>query len=288
MGERSVVRTRRTVTDAPAPASLAGAVSIVTGATRGIGKGIALELGAAGATVYVTGRSTEVSELGGTLAATVAEIDALGGRGVACRCDHGDDADVAAVFDRVGRDEGRIDLLVNNAFAVPARLDPRVPFWESPISDWDVMIDVGTRSAYVATHHAARRMVAAGRGVIVNVSSAGAVRFFHHLAYGVGKAALDRITRDAARPLAMHGVAIVSIWPYLVATERVRLMPGIDLAVTESPRFVGRGVVALATDRDIMLRSGGAFTTHELCLDYDFTDADGSIPPDQPWRPPPR
>lgn len=276
------------MTDAPAPAPLAGAVAVVTGATRGIGKGIALELGAAGATVYVSGRSTEVSELGGTLAATVAEIDALGGRGVACRCDHADDADVAALFDLVDRDEGRIDVLVNNAFAVPEHLDPRVPFWESPISDWDVMIDVGTRSAYVATHHAARRMVADRQGLIVNVSSAGAVRFFHHLAYGVGKAALDRLTRDAARPLTTHGVAIVSVWPFLVATERVVLMPGIDLAVTESPRFVGRGVVALAKDPDIMARTGGAFTTHELSVDYGFTDLDGSIPPDQPWRPPPR
>lgn len=278
-----------------APTPLAGAVGIVTGATRGIGKGIALELGAAGATVYVTGRTTgspgdapDAAALGGSLAATVEEIAALGGRAVACRCDHADDDDVAELFARVRKDEGRLDVLVNNAFAVPPRMDPRSPFWETPISDWDVMIDVGTRSAYVATHLAAQAMVAAGRGLVVNVSSAGAIRFFHHLAYGVGKAALDRLTHDAARPLVPHGVAVVSIWPYLVSTERVRRMPGIDLDATESPRFVGRGVVALATDPEIMTRTGGAFTTHQLGVDYEFTDLDGTLPLAQPWRPPAR
>lgn len=91
-------------------------------------------------------------------------------------------------------------MLVNNAFAVPERIDPRIPFWETPISDWDVMIDVGTRSAYVATHHAAQAMVHAEHGLIVNVSSAGAVRFFHNLVYGIGKAALDRLTKGCGAP----------------------------------------------------------------------------------------
>lgn len=269
-------------------ASFAGAVAIVTGATRGIGKGIALELGAAGATVYVTGRTTatEDPDLPGSLATTVDEIEALGGSAVAHECDHSDDIAVAALFARVASEQGRLDVLVNNAFAVPNHLDPRTPFWETPISDWDVMLGVGTRSAYVATHHAARVMVPAGRGLIVNVSSAGAVRYFHHLAYGVGKAALDRVTRDAARPLAVHGVSIVSVWPYLVSTERVQRMAGVDLAMTESPRFVGRAVTALASDPQVQTRSGRAFTTSELARDYDFTDVDGSLPPVQPWNPP--
>jgi len=165
-------------------------------------------------------------------------------------------------------------------------MDPKVPFWETPISDWDAMIDVGTRSAYVCAHHAAHMMVPAGRGLIVNVSSAGAIRYFHHLVYGIGKAALDRFTKDAARPLAAHGVAVVSIWPYLVSTERVRQMPGVDLSATESPRYVGRGIVALASDPERTLWTGRALTTHALAVAYGFTDGDGRLPPDQPWQPP--
>lgn len=268
--------------------TLGGSVAIVTGASRGIGKGIALELGAAGATVYVTGRTIadEKGGLPGSLAKTVAEINDLGGNGIAVACDHADDDETAGLFDRVRTETGRLDILVNNAFRVPAKVDPRVPFWETPISDWDATIDVGTRSAYVCTHHAARAMVPAGKGLIVSVSSAGAIRFFHNLTYGVGKAALDRITKDAARPLAPHGVAIVSIWPFLVRTERVALMAGVDESITESPRFAGRGVVAMASDPNVLARSGRAFTTRSLADDYGFTDVDGELPPPQPWIPP--
>jgi len=267
---------------------LTGTVAIVTGASRGIGKGCALELAAAGSTVYVTGRTLrdEHADLSGSLGATVAEIEGEGGRAVAVRCDHTHDDEVDALFDRVSREQGRLDVVVNNAFRVPAAMDPRVPFWETPVTDWDAMLDVGTRSAYVCAHHAAGMMVPAGRGLIVNVSSAGAIRFFHHLVYGIGKAALDRLTKDAARPLGPHGVAVVSVWPYLVSTERVRQMPGIDLSATESPRFVGRGIVALASDTDRMRWTGRALTTGALSREYGFTDLDGRLPPDQPWQPP--
>jgi dehydrogenase/reductase SDR family protein 1 len=185
------------------------------------------------------------------------------------------------------RDQGRLDILVNNAFRVFGHLDPQVPFWETPISDWDALIDVGSRSAYVATHHAATLMVPARRGLVVNISSAGAVRFFHHIVYGIGKVALDRLTRDAARPLRPYGVAIVSVWPYLVRTERVEEIEGVDLDMAESVQFVGRGIVALATDPDVLARSGTAVTTRSLADDYGFVDIDGSLPPQQPWRPPP-
>jgi dehydrogenase/reductase SDR family protein 1 len=266
---------------------LAGAIAIVTGASRGIGKGCALELAAAGATVYLTARTAceEGAALPGSLEGTIGEIERAGGRAVGVQCDHADDAQVAALFERVEREQGQIDVLVNNAFAVPPHVDARVPFWETPIADWDTMIDVGTRSAYVATHHAATRMVAQNAGLVVNVSSAGAVRFFHHVVYGVGKAALDRFTRDAARPLAAYGVAVVSVWPYLVRTERVARMENVDPALTESPRFVGKGIVALATDGDVLRRSGRAFSTHTLAVEYGFVDVDGAMPPEQPWEP---
>ena len=262
-------------------------VAIVTGATRGIGKGCALELGAAGATVYVTGRTRHEGDdpLPGSVEVTAREIDELGGKGVGVVCDHADDAQVEALFERVRREAGRLDVLVNNAFRVSAGLDPRVPFWETPLDLWDDLIDVGTRSAYVATHCAAPIMVAQQSGLIVNISSAGAIRYFHQLVYGVGKAALDRITKDAARPLVPHGVAIVSLWPNLVKTERVLRLTGFDLKNAESTRFSGRAVVALATDPDVMRYSGRALTSRGMADAYGFKDVDGSLPDDSPWQP---
>ncbi|MBW2386575.1 MAG: SDR family NAD(P)-dependent oxidoreductase [Deltaproteobacteria bacterium] len=267
--------------------SLGGRVAIVTGASRGIGKGCALELAAAGATVYVTGRTIfEASDrLPGSLKATVAEVEAIGGQAIAVACDHADDDQVAELFAKVSREARRLDVLVNNAFCVPANLNPKTPFWKTPISDWDVMIDVGTRSSYVGTHFASRIMVAQGSGLIVNISSAGAVRFFHHLAYGVGKAALDRITVEAARPLSRHGVAIVSLWPNLVKTERVLGIPGFDLKGAESQRFTGRAVVALAGDSGVMHYSGKAVTSRGIADAYGFKDVDGRLPDDSPWQP---
>ena len=268
-------------------ASLNGKIAIVTGASRGIGKGCALELGAAGATVYVTGRTLKEgsSPVSGSLESTVAEIEALGGKGVPVACDHADDAQVETLFERVAGEAGQLDVLVNNAFRVPPKVDPKIPFWETPVTDWDAMIDVGTRSSYVGAHFAARMMVPRRRGLIVNISSAGAIRFFHHLVYGVGKAALDRITKEAARPLASHGVTIVSLWPNLVKTERVLQLTGFDLAGAESQRFTGRAVVALAADPEVMQYSGRAVTSRGMADAYGFKDVDGSLPDDSPWQP---
>ncbi len=183
--------------------ALDGCAAIVTGASRGIGKGCALELGAAGATVYATGRTLKEGDaaLPGSLEATVRDVEALGGRCVGVACDHRDDAQVAALFEHVAAESGRLDVLVNNALLIPAELTSGLPFWETPLSNWDDMIDVGTRSAYAATWHAARPMTAAGRGLIVNVSSSGATGFAWHVAYGVGKCALDRVTADTAHQL---------------------------------------------------------------------------------------
>ena len=267
---------------------LEGRVAIVTGASRGIGKGCALELGAAGATVYVTGRSVSESDhpLPGTVGATAHEIDALGGTGIAVACDHRDDAAVAALFDRVDEEQGRLDILVNNAFIVTNELTSGRPFWELPLSNWDDMIDVGTRSAYVATVFAAQRMAPAGRGLIVNVSGSGAAEYAWHVAYGVGKCALDRITADTALELESHGVAVVSVWPGFVRTERIDIavdsgvVPDtLDVDSAESPRFTGRAVVALATDADVARWSGTAVPVRDLADEYGFRDVDGRLPP---------
>ncbi len=263
---------------------LDGQVALVTGASRGIGKGCALELAASGAITYITGRTVEEGSaaLPGSLASTARGIEESGGACVPVACDHREDGQVAALFERIEREQGRLDVLVNNAFYVSGDLDPGVPFWETPIQLWDDMLDVGTRSAYVAAHFAARAMVPAGRGLIVNVSSAGAVRFFHHIAYGVGKAALDRITRDAAPPLRKCGVAIVSVWPWVVKTERVLALAGgrVPLDGAESQRFTGRGIVALASDLDVMKRTGQAISSRMLSEVYGFAEDDGSRPRD--------
>jgi NAD(P)-dependent dehydrogenase (short-subunit alcohol dehydrogenase family) len=204
-------------------AALTGRVAVVTGASRGIGKGCAIELGALGATVYVTGRSASkgAHPLGGTVAETAAAVTAAGGRGVAVVCDHRDDGQVRRLFRQVETEQGRLDVLVNNAFLIPKELTSGKPFWEVPLSNWDDMLDVGTRSAYVASHFAAKLMVPARRGLIANISSSGAREYAWHVAYGVGKCALDRLTADCAHELRPHGVAVVSLWPGLVLTERL-------------------------------------------------------------------
>jgi len=274
---------------------LTGQVAVVTGASRGIGKGIALELGAAGATVYLTARTVDAGILPGTIGETAMEITELGGTAVALRCDHHDDVAVQAVFERVREEHGRLDVLVNNVYSAPD-LAPWLgkPFWELPVAAWDEVIDIGVRSHYVAAVFGVPMMLDAGRGLVVNVSSSGAVEYAHNLAYGVGKAALDRMTADMAHELRDRGVAVVSVWPGLVRTELVMLgtrtddegrsvitLPGegtFDVATVESPRFVGRGVVALAGDDQVMQRSGSAVTTAALASAYSFTDVDGTLP----------
>jgi NAD(P)-dependent dehydrogenase (short-subunit alcohol dehydrogenase family) len=265
---------------------LEGVVAVVTGASRGIGKGCALELGALGATVYITGRTVEAGAhpLPGTVGATADAVTEHGGRGIAVACDHRDDDAVARLFERVADEQGgRLDVLVNNAFLIPKELTSGKPFWECPLSNWNDMVGVGTRSAYVASWHAARLMVPRARGLIANVSSSGAREYAWHVAYGVGKCALDRFTADAAHELRAHGVAVVSIWPGLVLTERLEGaakagIPGLDFSKAESPRFTGRAVAALACDRDLLRFSGRALPARELAEVYGFTDVDGRLP----------
>jgi dehydrogenase/reductase SDR family member 1 len=263
--------------------ALAGQVAVVTGASRGVGKGIALGLGEAGATVYVTGRtdgSETKSSLPGTIGETAQQVDELGGRGIAVRCDHADDADVKALFERVKAEQGGIDILVNNVFAVP---DGKLvaPFWELPIEQWDVMHRVGLRSHYVASWYAVPMMIAKKSGLVVNVSSFGAKIQAVNVAYGVGKAGVDRMTRDMGRELKDHGVTVVALWPGIVRTERLlaeRDRVGFDPTNGESPTLSGRAVAAIAADPNRLAKTSQAHVVAELAKEYAFTDVDGSIP----------
>ena len=265
-------------------AGLAGKVAIVTGASRGIGKGCALELGAAGATVYVTGRTAKEggAALPGSVASTAEEVDREGGHGIAVRCDHRDDEQVAALFERVASEQGRLDILVNNAFIIVREMTLGLPFWQTPISNWDDMIDVGLRSAYVASWHAAKLMVPHDAGLIANISSSGARQYAWHVVYGVGKCALDRVTADTAVELGPRGVSVVSLWPGLVLTERMtagaQASTALDFSGAESSRFTGRAIAALAQDPDVQRFNGAALSSRQLAEEYGHFDVDGSLP----------
>ncbi len=257
-----------------------GPVVLVTGASRGLGRGIARAFGSKRATVYVTGR------VAGDLDDVVGEIEVAGGSGIAVVCDHRDDAQVAALFARLARDAGRIDILVNNAAAVyPDALMAPGGFWEKPLKLVD-MIDVGLRSSYVAAWHAAPMMVAAGRGLIASISFYGAVSYFHGAAYGAAKAGTDKMMQDMAVDLAPHGVAAVSLWPGFILTDAVRAMPPemlpedlrAMLPQWERPEFTGLVLDALYRDPDLASLSGQALIGAELGIRYAIRDIDGKQP----------
>jgi NAD(P)-dependent dehydrogenase (short-subunit alcohol dehydrogenase family) len=271
--------------------ALAGRVALVTGASKNIGKGMALEVAAAGATTYVTARTLGNSaQTPGSLLRTVADIEASGGTAVPLACDHHDDVQVEAVFDRIKTDQGRLDVVVNVASPDFSEM-VGVPFWEIPFEHITACLDIGPRSAYVTSALAARIMVAQGSGVVINISSHGAKQHLLSVPYGIGKGAIDKLTQDAATELRSHGVAVVSLWPGLVLTEGLlanaetapdgtRTLHGLDIGFGETPKFNGKAVVALAADPDIMKRSGGSFWSSRLAREYGFAEDDGHLPPE--------
>lgn len=269
--------------------SLTGKVAVVTGSSRGIGRGIALVLAEQGATVYVTGRTVNPGDyyLPGTVGETAAECTARGkgsgGKGIAVACDHGNDAQVAAFFDQVRSEQGRLDILVNNACTLADDLLEPQGFWEKPLSNLE-MWDVGVRSNFVAAWHAAKIMAPQGSGLIVAISGYAAVTYTYGVIFGTGKTAVDRMARDMAVELKPHNVASVSLWQGLTLTEKARdnlskVADKMTASVTtqrgSSVEHPGQVIAAMAADPEIMRRSGGTWITAELADEYGITDVDG-------------
>jgi NAD(P)-dependent dehydrogenase (short-subunit alcohol dehydrogenase family) len=257
---------------------LRGRVALVTGASRGGGKGIALVLGEEGATVYVTGRSVrgKPATLGrpGTIDDTAEQVAARGGTGIAIRCDHTDDAQVDAVFGRIRAEQGRLDLLVNNAWSgYEISPDSSLAFWEIEWRHWDLMFTGGLRAAAYASRLAAPMMIDAGRGLIVNITWV-LDRPHGHAFYEVVKNATNKLTEQMADDLRPYGVACVAVSPGFMRLERMNLTPE-EAAMAESAEFPGRAVAALAADENVPEKSGQVFTTPALAREYGFTDVDG-------------
>jgi NAD(P)-dependent dehydrogenase (short-subunit alcohol dehydrogenase family) len=257
---------------------LDGKVVLVTGASRGGGKGIALVLGEEGATVYITGRSVrgEPTTLArpGTIDDTAEELTAGGGTGIPVRCDHTDDAQGVALFERIRREQGQLDLLVNNAWS-GYEIAPHgdLPFWDIEWRHWDLMFDGGLRATAFASTLAAPMMIEQGNGLIVNITWV-LDRPHGHAFYEVVKNATNKLTEQLADDLRPHGIACVAVSPGFMRLERMDLTPELA-AKAESAAFPGRAIAALAADANVLAKSGRVFTTPALAREYGFTDIDG-------------
>jgi NAD(P)-dependent dehydrogenase (short-subunit alcohol dehydrogenase family) len=286
--------------------SLRDCIAVVTGASRGAGRGCAIELGAAGATVYVTGRSrrerpapgyaqiqalSKLAALPGSIDETAEEVTRAGGCGIAVACDHTDEEQVKALFERVLNERGRLDLLVNNAWGGHETFDGvfQAPFWERPMVHWDAMFDRGVRNHLLASRLAAPIFVRQRRGLILTTTFWDRDRFMQgNLFYDLAKAAMTRLAFGMAQELRPHGVASVAVSAGWMRTEFVLAGHQTDeahwherpaLARTESPRYLGRAVVALAGDPGVMERSGQVVRVGDLARHYGFTDIDGRLVP---------
>ena len=275
-------------------------VALVTGASRGAGRGIALELGSAGAIVYVSGRSvdggTTTDNVPGTIDETARQVTERGGQGIAVRCDHTVDAQVESLFDRIRRDHGRLDALVNNVWGgyedSACRPLPLVPFWEQSIDQWDRMFTAGVRAHLVASRLAVPLMLPQRRGLIVcTTANLDALPYLRNLFYDLSKNAVARLVWAMAQELREHGIAALAVAPGFMRTERVVeafRRAGAEHALNgpggpkETTAYLGRAIAALAADERVIEKSGQVLEVGALAREYGFTDLDGSQPP--PFR----
>ncbi|GAB3102269.1 SDR family NAD(P)-dependent oxidoreductase [Aestuariicella hydrocarbonica] len=261
-------------------------VAVVTGASRGAGRGIALALGSHGCTVYVTGRSEKAGDatLPGTIYETAAAVTAAGGKGIAVRVDHGVDSDVEALFQQVEAEQGRLDILVNNACALHDDLTNPGHFWEKPLGIVN-MLDVGLRSSYVASYYAAPLMVKQKNGLIMFTSASGSVHYVYGPVYGAHKAGMDKFAADMAVDLIDFNVTAVSVWMGALQAERLQMVIDSDpdkyrylLEHTETPEFTGHVIWHIYNDPERMQLSGQTVIGAEMAIKYDFQDSNGRQP----------
>lgn len=261
-------------------------VAVVTGASRGAGLGIAHALGSYGCTVYVTGRTEKPgqSPMAGTIHETAALVTAAGGEGIAVAVDHADDEQTKALFDRVAEEQGRLHILVNNAAIIRDEMMARTPFWEKPINVIDI-VDVGLRSAYVATAYAAPLMVPQRRGLVAFTSAPGAAHYVFGPSYGVHKAGVDKMAADMAVDFRDFNIASLSIWMGILLTERFKSMVAgangkLDslLDTAETPELTGHLIWSLFNDPALMDKSGQTWIGAELAREYGITDDGGRQP----------
>ena len=260
-------------------------VAVVTGASRGAGRGIAVALGNHGCTVYVTGRSEKSGDASfpGTIYETASAVTAAGGKGIAVRVDHADDTQVQRFFEQVEREQGRLDILVNNAFATHDKIAAPGNFWEKPLGVGDTLT-VGVRSSYVASYYAAPLMVRQRRGLMIFTSSSGAVHYCMGPAYGAHKASMDKFAADMAVDLKDHNVAAVSIWMGALASERLKAMIAaapdkFRNLILETTEFTGHIIWALYNDPKLIASSGLTLIGAEAALKYGIKDEGGEQPP---------
>jgi len=262
-------------------------VAVVTGGSRGAGRGIAIALGSHGYTVYLTGRTRRAGESSraGTIHDTAEAITAAGGRGIAVRVDHRNDEEVEELFERVRQESSRLDILVNNAALIHDELQSEAPFWEKSLAASVDLLDVGLRSSLVASYYAAPLLVEKGGGLVVFTSAPGAVHYQYGAAYGAHKAGMDKFAADMAVDFRPFGVAAVSIWMGAVLTERLQQIIDTvpELAylddIAESTEFTGHVIAALADDPDVLDLSGRTLIGAEVAKKYGITDRDGRQPP---------
>lgn len=261
-------------------------VAIITGASRGAGKGIAIALGSHGCTVYVTGRTQSAGQatLGGTIHETATAVTAAGGTGIAVAVDHADDTQVRALFDQVQCEQGQLDILVNNACALHSNMTAPGNFWQKPLEIVD-MLDVGLRSSYVASWLAAPIMVAQGRGLILFTSASGAVHYVYGPAYGAHKAGMDKFAADMGVDFAETGVAAVSVWMGALRTERLLQLIASDPekfgyleGQCETPEFTGHVAWALYNDPELTSLNGRTVIGAEMAIKYGIRDEGGRQP----------
>jgi NAD(P)-dependent dehydrogenase (short-subunit alcohol dehydrogenase family) len=274
---------------------LDGKVALVAGATRGAGRGIALELAGADATVYVTGRSTRAaaSPMGRpeTIEETAELAAASGGNAIAVRVDHSRPAEVAALIDRIRADHGRLDVLVNDVWGGDPLTEWDVPFFRHDLENGIALLRQAVETHIVTTWHAAPLMIERPGGLVVEVTDSISARYRGSFFYDLAKSTVIRLAANTAEELHGYGVAAVALTPGFLRSEAVLDHFGVSaerwhdavahdphFAASETPAYIGRAVVALAADPDVMRRSGGAFATWGLAREYGFTDVDGTQP----------